>query len=183
MHQLTFCTSITWTQPGMHGSLAPQPQAYVTKCSGARTFQCIFSFPETKWRQMTGETNDHLPAFSAFCKFQRLKVKRVMTYADLFATLFASPISAQLEHRRHTPDASSADAAVRGAVKERERWAKSLTLSAYVQSLMCVCQSFLGLSTKVCQGTVEVHTTQGCRGLSRPVEACRGSVECRGLTP
>jgi hypothetical protein len=29
-----------------------------------------------------------------------------MTYADLFATLFASPISAQLEHRRHTPDAA-----------------------------------------------------------------------------
>jgi hypothetical protein len=95
-----------------------------------------------------------------------------MTYADLFATLFASPISAQLEHRRHTPDASSADAAVRGAVKERERWAKSLTLSAYVQSLMCVCQSFLGLSTKVCRGTVEVHrAVEACRGLSRPVEA------------
>ena len=75
MHQLTFCTSITWIQPGIHGSFAPRPQAYVTKCSGVRTFQYIFSFPEREWRQMTGETNDHLPALSAFCKFQRLKVK------------------------------------------------------------------------------------------------------------
>ena len=85
MHQLTFCTSITWTQAhnqaGMHGSFAPQPQAYVTKCSGARTFQCIFSFPETEWREMTRETNDHLPALSAFsASFRAAMFGRYVSY-------------------------------------------------------------------------------------------------------
>jgi hypothetical protein len=42
---------------------------------------------------------------------------------------------------------------------------------------VCVSQACLGLSRSV-EVSVEV-----CRGLARPVEACRGSVECRGLTP